>query len=142
MLPLLAARGLRVGYLKHAHEGFEIDHPGKDSYRVRRTGVLQTIIAGGGQVAVLDDAEPEPSLDGVIDRYAREDLDLIVIEGFKRSPLPKIEVARSALSRELVCAGDPQLLALVSDFPPPPGVRGFALDDAPGVAELVASLAA
>lgn len=136
------SRGLRVGYLKHAHEGFEIDHPGKDSYRIRRSGVIQTIVAGGGQVAVLDDADPEPSLDGVLARYARDDLDVIVVEGFKRSPLPKIEVARSALSRDLVCAGDPQLIALVSDFPPPQGVRGFGLDDARGVADLVASLAA
>lgn len=90
---------------------------------------------------MLDDAEPEPSVDGVLARYARDDLDLIVVEGFKRSSLPKIEVARGALSHELVCAGDPQLIAVVSDLPPPPGVRGFALDDAHGVADLVASLA-
>lgn len=135
------ARGLRVGYLKHAHQSFEIDHEGKDSHRIRRAGVVQTIITGGGQVAVIDDAEAEPSLEATIARYARADLDLLVVEGFKRSPLPKIEVARAAISRELVCADDPGLIAVVSDFAPTAGVRRFSLDDAAGVAALVASLA-
>ena len=128
-----------MGYLKHAHTGFEIDQPGKDSYRMRRTGVLQTIVAGGGQVAVIDDAEAEPGLEQVIARYLRDDLDVLVVEGFKRSSLPKIEVARAALSRELVCAGDPDLIAVVSDFVPPDAVSHFALDDANGVATLIAS---
>ena len=139
MLPVLVRRGLRVGYLKHSHEGFEIDQPGKDSYRIRRTGVMQTIVAGGGQIAVIDDADPEPRLDDVVARYARPDLDLLVVEGFKRSSLPKIEVARAAVSRELVCAGDAGLIALVSDFPAPEGLAHFGLGDARGVAELIAS---
>ena len=128
-----------MGYLKHAHVGFEIDQPGKDSYRMRRTGILQTVVAGGGQVAVIDDAETETGLEQVIARYVRDDLDLLVVEGFKRSPLPKIEVARAALSRELLCAGDPDLIAVVSDFEPPTRVTHFALDDAQGVATLIAS---
>ncbi len=128
-----------MGYLKHAHKGFEIDQPGKDSYRMRRTGVLQTIVAGSGQVAVIDDAEAAPGLEQVIARYLRDDLDVLVVEGFKRSSLPKIEVARAALSRELVCAGDPDLIAVVSDFVPPAAVSHFALDDANGVATLIAS---
>lgn len=128
-----------MGYLKHAHQGFEIDQPGKDSYRMRRTGVLQTIVAGGGHVAVIDDADAETGLEQVVARYARADLDLLVVEGFKRSPLPKIEVARAAISRELLCAGDPDLIGVVSDFGAPAGVPHFALDDAAGVAALVAS---
>ncbi len=137
---MLVARGLRVGYLKHAHVAFEIDQPGKDSYRVRRTGVLQTVVAGGSQVAVIDDAESEPSLDGVIARYVRPDLDLLVVEGFKGEPLPKIEVTRAALAAELVCGDDPRLIAVVADFAP---VRAdvplFAPSDATGVAELIAA---
>ena len=77
LLPLLVARGLRVGYLKHAHAGFEIDRPDKDSYRARRTGVVQTIVTGGGQTAVIDDAG-DAAISEVIGRYARDDLDLIV----------------------------------------------------------------
>lgn len=138
LLPILVGRGLRVGYLKHAHAGFEIDQPQKDSYRARRTGVVQTIVTGGGQTAVIDDAG-EPTIAEVIGRYARQDLDLIVVEGFKREPLPKIEVARIAVAKgELVCADDPLLLAVVSDFDPPRrDVPRFALDDHSGVADLI-----
>jgi molybdopterin-guanine dinucleotide biosynthesis protein MobB len=140
VLPLLVAKGVRIGYLKHAHAGFEIDHPTKDSYRARRTGVVQTIVAGGGQTAVIDD-EPDQdlTLEGVIARYAREDLDLLVIEGFKAEPLPKIEVARAALSTELLCLNDRNLVATVTDFEVSPAVPHFNLGDAPAIANFVAA---
>ena len=136
VLPHLRDAGLRVGYLKHASAGFEIDHPEKDSYRIRRTGVLQTIVAGDRHVAIIDDAEA-PDLRSVVDRYVRADLDLLVIEGFKREPVAKIEIARAALGRELLCAADPLLVATVTDFPAGTSVRAFGLDDAAGVAHLI-----
>ena len=138
VLPLLVARGLRVGFLKHAHAGFEIDHPAKDSYRARRTGVVQTIVTGGGQTAVIDDAE-ELSLDAAIARYGREDLDLLVVEGFKAEPLPKIEVARAALSTELLCLNDRNLVATVTDFAVRADVPHFGLSDAPAIADFILS---
>ena len=136
VLPLLVARGLRVGYLKHAHAGFEIDQPEKDSYRARRTGVVQTIVAGGGQTAVIDDAE-ELGLEAAIARYAREDLDLIVVEGFKAEPLPKIEVARAALSTELLCLSDRNLVATVTDFAVRADLPHFGLSDARAIADFI-----
>lgn len=138
LLPILVRRGLRVGYLKHAHEGFEIDRPDKDSGRIGRTGVVQTMITGGGRTAVID-SSGEQSVTAVLERYAREDLDLIVIEGFKREPLPKIEVARDAIAHgALVCQDDTELIAVVSDFASGRGdVPHFALDDAAGVADLI-----
>jgi len=136
VLPQLVAGGLRVGYLKHASAGFEIDHPAKDSYRIRRSGVLQTIVAGDRHVAVVDDAEI-PSLESVIRRYVRDDLDLLVVEGYKREPLPKIEVARAARARDLLCGADPLLVATVTDFPSGLDVPSFGLDDAAGVARLI-----
>lgn len=139
VLPLLAARGLRLGYLKHAHAGFDIDRPQKDSYRVRRTGVAQTIVTGGGQTAVIDDAEDEPPLEAVIARYLRDDLDLLVVEGFKAEPVPKIEVARAAISTELLCANDRNLVATVTDFPVAPDVPHFAFGDASAIAEFIVS---
>jgi molybdopterin molybdotransferase len=138
VLPLLVARGIRIGYLKHAHAGFEIDQPRKDSYRARRTGVLQTIVTGGGQTAVIDDAE-ELGLDAAIARYARDDLDLLVVEGFKAEPLPKIEVARATLSTELLCLNDRNLIATVTDFDVSPAVPHFGLGDAPAVAAFILS---
>ncbi|MFN2520082.1 MAG: molybdopterin-guanine dinucleotide biosynthesis protein B [Candidatus Limnocylindria bacterium] len=137
LLPLLRSRSLRVGYLKHAHAGFDIDQPGKDSYRARRAGAVQTIVTGGGRTAVIDEHEVELGLAGVLERYAGTDLDLLVVEGFKREPLPKIEVARAALSTELVCGGDPRLLAVVADFVPAGVARCFAPEDAPAVADFV-----
>jgi molybdopterin-guanine dinucleotide biosynthesis protein MobB len=136
VLPLLVARGLRVGYVKHAHAGFEIDQPAKDSYRARQTGVLQTIVTGGGTTAVVDDRE-DGGLDAVIARYGRDDLDVVVVEGFKAEPLAKIEVARAALSTELICLNDRNLIATVTDFEVSPAVPHFALGDARGVAEFV-----
>ena len=138
VLPLLVAKGIRVGYLKHAHAGFEIDQPDKDSYRIRRTGVLQTIVAGGGQTAVIDDAE-DLGLDAAIARYAREDLDLLVVEGFKAEPLPKIEVARRVLSTELLCLNDRNLVATVTDFAVRPAVPHFGPGDAPAIADFIAA---
>ena len=145
VLPLLVARGLRVGYLKHAHEGFEIDRPEKDSYRARRTGVVQTIITGGRQTAVIDDGDPGIALDALIARYAREDLGLLVVEGFKAEPLPKIEVARAALSTDLLCGDDRDLIATVTDFPvraARPEVARFGLGDAAAIADFIIARAA
>ena len=136
VLPLLVGKGLRVGYLKHAHAGFEIDQPEKDSYRARRTGVVQTIITGDKQTAVIDDAE-RVSLDEAMARYVRDDLDLLVVEGFKAEPLPKIEVARSALSTELLCLNDRNLVATVTDFPVSPAVPHFGLGDATAIADFI-----
>ena len=136
VLPLLVGKGLRVGYLKHAHAGFEIDQPEKDSYRARRTGVVQTIITGDKQTAVIDDAE-RVSLDEAMARYVRDDLDLLVVEGFKAEPLPKIEVARSALSTELLCLNDRNLVATVTDFPVSPAVPHFGLGDASAIADFI-----
>jgi len=136
VLPLLVAKDLRVGYLKHAHAGFEIDQPEKDSYRARRTGIVQTIITDAKQTAVIDDA-PNLSLDEVLTRYVRDDLDLLVVEGFKAEPLPKIEVARAALSTELLCLNDRNLIATVADFPVSPAVPHFGLGDAPAIADFI-----
>lgn len=137
VLPLLTAEGLRVGYLKHAHAGFEIDRPEKDSYRARRTGVAQTIVTGGGQTAVIDDGDADVGLEAVIARYAREDLDLLVVEGFKAEPLAKIEVARAAISTELLCLNDRNLIATVADFPVRPDVAHFGLGDAAAIAAFI-----
>jgi molybdopterin-guanine dinucleotide biosynthesis protein B len=141
VLPLLVASGIRVGYVKHAHAGFEIDIPTKDSYRARHAGVLQTIVLGGGKVAVIDDGrtERELTLDAALERYGRDDLDLIVVEGFKAEPLPKIEVARAALSTELVCLNDRNLVATVTDFEVSPAVPHFGLGDARPVAAFIAA---
>lgn len=137
LIPILVERGVRIGYLKHAHEGFEIDRPEKDSGRITAAGVTQTMITGGGRTAVIDKTG-EQTIAQVLDRYAREDLDLIIVEGFKRELLAKIEISRHAIGRgELICGDDAQLIAVVTDFDPPREILRFALDDARGVADLI-----
>jgi molybdopterin-guanine dinucleotide biosynthesis adapter protein len=90
---------------------------------------------------VIDDAwsEKDLTLDAAMARYGRDDLDLVVVEGFKAEPLPKIEVARAALSTELLCLNDRNLVATVTDFAVSPAVPHFGLGDAPAIATFIAA---
>lgn len=100
MLPLFVARGLSVSTIKHAHHGFDVDQPGKDSFKHREAGAREVLIASGRRYAILHELEgPEPTLDDLIARLTP--VDLVLVEGFKASPHPKIEIWRQGL------AGDP-----------------------------------
>lgn len=122
--------------IKHGPHGFEIDRPGKDTYAIRQTGVAQTLIVGGGLLAVVEKVEREPTLDEVIARHVSPAVDLVVCEGYKTAPHPKLEVARAAVSRELVLP-DEQLLAVVADFAPATRRPVFSPDDPGAVADLI-----
>jgi molybdopterin-guanine dinucleotide biosynthesis protein B len=122
--------------IKHAPHGFEIDRPGTDTWNIRRTGVEQTLIVGQQLVAVLERVQSEPSLRQLVAAHVRPDVDLIVCEGFKKESHPKIEVARAAISTELML-GDDELLAVVADFAPRTRRAVFAPDAADAVADLV-----
>jgi molybdopterin-guanine dinucleotide biosynthesis protein B len=136
LLPALRARGLRVAVIKHGPHGFEIDRPGKDTYEIRRTGVEQTLIVGAELLAVVERLEREPPLEEVIARHVRPEVDLVVCEGYKREPHPRIEVARAAVSRDLVLA-DEDLFAVVADFTPPTTRPVYPPDEAGPVAKLI-----
>lgn len=114
----LAARGWTVGALKHDAHRFEIDHEGKDSWRLTRAGAAVTAISSPDQSAVIRRHEIELPLASLLLDFIG--MDMVLTEGFKRSPLPKIEVHRAALAAPLLCRGtahDPTLLAVVSDVP-------------------------
>ena len=136
LLHQLKEHGLRVGVLKHHHHLSSFDVPGKDTYRLAAAGA--DIVAGVSpvQVAVFRRKDSSGDLDGVIaDTF--EGMDVVLTEGHKRGPYPKIEVQRVARSDELLCRTE-ELIALVTDrhrqdFPVPQ----FGLDDAPGVCRLV-----
>lgn len=110
-------RGLRVATLKHAHHAFDIDHPGKDSHLHRAAGASQVIVASRrrwAQIVELGDT-PEPGLSALLARI--EGVDLVLIEGYKHGPHPRLELRRAdAPARELV-AEDPGICAIVADFP-------------------------
>ncbi len=135
LIPELKRRGYRVATVKHhAHPGFEIDRPGKDTWRHARAGSDHVVIAAPDKVASIRRVDREPTLDEIIAEI--NDVDIILTEGYKRSNKPKIEVVRAARSREPICTPD-ELLAIVSDVAVPFDVPQFELDDVEGLADLI-----
>lgn len=130
----LKNRQLRVGTIKHHDHDFEIDKPGKDTWRHAQAGADAVALSAPEKVALIRKVDEELPLDQVAELLGN--VDLILVEGYKRADRPKIEIHRNAHSRELLCAPK-ELLALVSDADWNIGVPVFGLDDAAGVAELL-----
>ena len=119
LLPLLQARGYRIGMIKHAHHNFEIDHAGKDSYALRKSGIEQIVIGSRHRWAYIvehHDAK-EPSLNQLLGELKQERLDLILVEGFKHESIPKIELHRPSLGRALLYPDDQAIIAIAHDAP-------------------------
>lgn len=130
----LKNRNIKVGTIKHDAHGFEMDKPGKDTWRHAQAGADTVIISSPAKVAVIKKTEHEMNLDQIAEFVL--DMDIILTEGYKRSANPKIEINRRAHSSELLCGPD-ELIALVSDTDWDLGVPVFDLDDAVGVANLL-----
>ena len=121
LIPLLKQRGIRVAVIKHAHHRFDIDHEGKDSYRFRKSGADQIVIAAGHRMAWIKEfPEPteEPDLNQAIAALDTDELDLILVEGFKFESYPKIEVRRKGVECETLYPIDEDVIAVVSDERP------------------------
>lgn len=138
LLPELIGRGLAVSTVKHAHHSFDIDQPGKDSWRHREAGASEVMIASARRWALIHEHRdaPEPSLDALIGRMTP--VDLLLVEGFKRDAHDKLEVHRPALGKPLLCREDPHIVAVASDAP----LAGLAvpllpLDDAAAIARFI-----
>ncbi len=138
VIPLLVARGLRVATVKHAHHHFDIDREGKDSWAHRQVGAQSVLVASGARWALMHELRgaPEPTL---ADHLARlPDCDIVLVEGFKRDAVPKLEVFRAALGKPALWREDPHIVAVATDAPVDAGGRPvLALDDAEAVAMLV-----
>lgn len=130
----LKARGWRIATVKHDVHGFEIDHPGKDTWRHAQAGADTVVISSPQKLALIINVEREKTLDEIAALIT--DCDLIITEGYKRGPKPKIEIFRSGCYDELLC-GPEELLAVVSDVDLPVEAPRFELDDAAGVADLL-----
>jgi len=121
IIPLLKAKGLRIGMIKHTHhKKFDIDHPGKDSYRLRQAGADHMLVASRKRWALMvemDEKLEEPDLEQLLAHLDQDKLDLILIEGFKHERFPKIEVHRPSLNHPLF-RPDPSIIAIASDAPP------------------------
>lgn len=118
LIPALTARGLTLSTVKHAHKGFDIDHPGKDSHNHRMAGATEVLVSSPRRWALMHELrgeEPELTLDALIAKVTP--VDLLLIEGFKREPHQKIEVWREAVGKPLIAAEDPSIVAVASDGP-------------------------
>ena len=114
LLPLLRARGVSVSTVKHAHDGFDIDRPGKDSFRHREAGASEVLVTSGTRWALLHELPAgEPPLADLLARLAP--VDLVLVEGFKTCPFAKIEVFRPALGKPPIWPNQPDIVAVASD---------------------------
>ncbi len=115
LIPLLTERGLTVSLIKHTHHAFDLDQPGKDSWRHRQAGASEVLLAGGQRWALLHEnhAEAEPTLAQLLGRLGP--CDLVLVEGYKHEAIPKLEIHRPALGKPLLFGCDPHVVALASD---------------------------
>lgn len=137
LIPALRAHGLSVSVIKHAHHGFDIDRPGKDSYRQRAAGASEVLLSCNARWALMHELreEPEPTLDALLQRLSP--CDLVLVEGFKQEPVPKLEVFRSTNGKPPLYPERPDIVALASDDAPATDLPVFALDDAAAMARFI-----
>lgn len=124
LIPVLTSHGLRISVIKHAHHSFDIDHPGKDSFRLRESGAVQMLLGSRHRWALMTElsridnaSEKEPSLSQLLPHIDASLVDLVVVEGFKHEPIPKIEIYRPALNKPLLAETDTHIIAIASDAP-------------------------
>ena len=143
LIPVLMQHGVRVSIIKHAHHAFDIDHPGKDSYRLRESGAVQTMLGSSKRWALMtelshiDPARQEPDLAELLTHMDASLADLILVEGFRQEAIPKIEIYRPSLDRPLLANTDPHIIAVASDAPAPTNLPVLDLNNLPAIAEFV-----
>lgn len=122
ILPLLRKAGLRVSTVKHTHHDFDMDRPGKDSFRHRQAGAHEVMVASGTRWALLHEIEgPEPSLTQLLAKM--DPVDLVLVEGYKSHPFPKIEVHRPLSGMRPIWPDAKGIIAVASDSPVDIGPR-------------------
>ena len=138
LIPRLIARGIRVSTLKHAHHGFDLDQPGKDSFFHRAAGATEVIISSAKRWAILHELREEPEWDlrGLVAKMSP--VDLVLVEGFKRDAFPKLEIHRAANGKPLIHPEDPHIIAVASDIALPQAkVPVIDLNDIEAIADLL-----
>jgi molybdopterin-guanine dinucleotide biosynthesis protein B len=137
LIPLLARRGLRVSLIKHAHHMFDVDQPGKDSYRHRYAGASEVLVTSSRRWVLMHElrGEKEPSFEEQLGHFAP--CDLLIVEGFKFAPIPKIEVWREAPGEPLLHPNDPHIVAIATDARVEARVPVLDLNDAGAIASFV-----
>jgi len=135
LIPVLKDRGHRLGTVKHAHKKFELDKKGKDSWRHRQAGAHATLVVSPDTIALVKERENATLAELV---HHLSDMDLVIVEGFKKERLPKIEIFRTDSGhQEPLCLDDPDLAAFVTDSRHTPAVPTFGLDDIEALADFI-----
>ena len=138
LIPRLLARGLRVSTLKHAHHGFDLDQPGKDSFMHRAAGATEVIISSAKRWAILHELREEPEWDLSALVAKMSPVDLVLVEGFKRDAFPKLEIHRAANGKPLLHPDDPHIVAVACDSAvPDTKVPVVDLNDIEAIADLL-----
>ncbi len=138
LIPALTARGITLSTMKHAHQGFELDQEGKDSFAHRHAGAREVLVTSARRWALLHELReaPEPTMEDLIARMTP--VDLLLVEGFKREAHEKLEVYRSAVGKPLLYRDDPQIVAVASDREVPDlDLPRFDLDDVSAIAVFI-----
>jgi molybdopterin-guanine dinucleotide biosynthesis protein B len=137
LIPLFVARGLKVSLIKHAHHTFDVDQPGKDSYRHRHAGCQEVLVSSSRRWALVHELRgaAEPGFAELIERVSP--CDLLLVEGFKREKVPKLEIYRESVGEALLHPQDPSIIAVASDKPLETKLPQFDVNDAPAIAAFV-----
>ena len=138
LIPLFVKRGMKVSLIKHAHHNFDVDQPGKDSYRHRHAGASEVLVTSSRRWVLMHElhGEREPSLEEQINRLSP--CDLLLVEGFKYAPIPKIEVWRAETGESLLHPNDPNIVAVATDSVIETKLPVLDLNDATMIADFVA----
>ena len=137
LIPLFTRRGLRVSLMKHAHHTFDVDQPGKDSYRHRHAGASEVLVTSSRRWVLMHELRGghEPPFEEQVKRLSP--CDLLIVEGFKYAPIPKIEVWRAEPGEPMLHPNDPHVVAVATDAKVEARVPVLDLNDADAVAAFV-----
>ncbi|MBX9901061.1 MAG: molybdopterin-guanine dinucleotide biosynthesis protein B [Burkholderiaceae bacterium] len=143
LIPEFQLRGIAVSLIKHSHKEFDIDRPGKDSYRLREAGCSELMLVGRRRWVLMHELcdDSEPSLPYLLSKM--QGCDLVLIEGFKQGNFPKLEVWRAAVGKSHLCLSLPDVAAIASDSDIAiPGMPLLALSDISGITDFITKHAA
>ena len=137
LIPLFVKRGLRVSLIKHAHHTFDVDQPGKDSYRHRHAGAAEVLVTSSRRWVLMHELRgaAEPALDEHLKRLSA--CDIVIVEGYKREPIPKLEVHRREAGAPLLHPADPHVFAVASDAKLETKLPLLDLNDDAGIAAFI-----
>lgn len=137
VIPLLVGEGLRVSLIKHAHHEFDVDQPGKDSWRHRQAGCVEVLVSSSERWALMHELRgaAEPTLQEQLRLFGP--CDLVIVEGYKKEPIPRVEVHRRSGHTPLLYPDDPHVVAVATDEPLDTALPQLDVDDAGAVARFI-----